>query len=77
MLKYSNDFVEKSASNNLLGNDLLSNDLLGNDLLGDNSFAYIDSNIDMDTKAKSNSDEDMTGNNLLKENSGINIEDLF
>ncbi len=55
----------------------MGNDLLGDDLLGNNSHAYIDSNIDMDTEAKLNLDKDMTGDNLLKENSGINIEDLF
>ena len=46
-------------------------------MLRNNSPAYIDSNINMDTKAKSNPDEDMTDKNLLKENSRINIEDLF
>ncbi len=72
MLKYSDDFVEEDA-----GDDFLGDDLLGDDPLSDNSLAHIDTNIDMDTEAKSNPDEDMTGNNLLEENSGINIEDLF
>ncbi len=72
MLKYSNKFVKESAGNNLLGDNLLDDDLLGN-----NSPTHIDSNIDMDTKVKSNPDKDMIGDNLLKENFGINIEDLF
>ncbi len=72
MLKYSDDSVEESADDNLLDNNLLDDDLLG-----DNSPAHTDSNIDMDTKVKSNPDEDMTSNNFLEENSGINIEDLF
>ena len=72
MLKYSDNFVEESASDNLLGNNLL-----GDDLLDDNSPLYINNNIDINTKATSNPDEDMTSNNLLKKNSRINIEDLF
>ncbi len=72
MLKYSDDSVEKDA-----GDDLLGDDLLDDDPLSDDSPAHINSNIDMDTKAKSNPDEDMTGDNLLEENSGINIEELF
>ncbi len=72
ILKYSNDSAEEDASNNSLGDDLLNDDLLSDD-----SPTYIDSDIDMDTKAKSNLDEDMTGNKVLKKNSGINIKDLF
>ncbi len=72
MLKYTNDSVEEDA-----GDDSLGDDLLGDDPLSDDSPAHIDSDIDMDTEAKSNPDEDMTGDNLLEENSGINIEDLF
>lgn len=47
------------------------------ELLGDNSLAHINSDIDMDTEAKSNPDKDMISSNLLEENSEINIEDLF
>ncbi len=72
MLKYSDDSVEEDA-----GDDLLGDNLLGDDPLSDDSPAHIDSDIDMDTEAKSNPDEDMTDNNLPEENSGINIEDLF
>ncbi len=72
MLKYSDDSVEEDA-----GDDLLGDNLLGDDPLSDDSPTYINSNINMDTEAKSNPDEDMTGDNLLEENSGINIEDLF
>ncbi len=72
MLKYSDDSVEEDG-----GDDSLGDNLLGDDLLSDDSLAHIDSDIDMDTEAKLNPDEDMTGNNLLEENSGINIEDLF
>ncbi len=72
MLKYSDDFVEEDA-----GDDSLGDDSLGDNPLSDNSPAYIDSDIDMDTKVKSNPDEDMTSDNLFEENSGINIEDLF
>lgn len=61
MLKYLYDFIEKGAGDNLLGNNLL-----GNDLLGNNNLAYIDNNINMDTKVKSNLDNDITGNNLIK-----------
>ncbi len=72
MLKYSDDFVKEDADDNLLGDDSL-----GDDPLGDNSPVHIDSDIDMDTEAKSNFDEDITDDNLLEEKSGINIEDLF
>ncbi len=72
MLKYSDDSVKEDA-----GDDLLVDNLLGNDPLDDDSLAYIDSDIDMDTKAKLNPDEDMTDDNRLEKNSGINIEDLF
>ena len=77
MLKDSDDCVDKGVSNNLLSNNLLSNNLLSDNLLGDNNPAHIDSNINMDTKAKSNLNKDMIGNNLLEENSGINVENLF
>ncbi len=77
MLKYSDDSVEEDAGNDLLGDDLLGDDLLGDDPLSDDSHAHIDSDIDIDTEAKLNPDEDMTGDNLLEENSGINIKDLF
>ncbi len=73
MSKYSDDSIKEDA-----GDDLLSDDLLDDNPLGDNSPAYINSNIDIDIKAKLNPNEDMTGDNLLDENSGINtIEDLF
>ena len=55
MLKYSDDSVEEGA-----GNNLLDNNLLDDDLLGDDSLVYIDSNINMDTKAKSNFDDIMS-----------------
>ncbi len=55
----------------------MGDDSLGDDPFGDDSPAHINSNIDMDTEAKSNPDEDMTSNNLLEENFRINIEDLF
>lgn len=77
MLKYSNDSVKEGTGNDLLGDDLLGDNLLGDDLLGDNSPIHINSNIDIDTKAKLNLDKDITDENLLKKNSGINIEDLF
>ncbi len=77
MLKYFDDSVKGDASDDLLGNNSLGDDLLGDDPLGDESPAHIDSNIDMDTETKSNPDQDMTGDNLLEENFGINIEDLF
>lgn len=70
--QYSDNSVEKGANDNLLGDNLL-----GDNLLSDNSLVYIDSNIDKNTKVKSNFDKDMTGDNLLKKNFGINIEDLF
>lgn len=72
MLKYFDDFVEEDAGDNLLGDNLLDDDLLGND-----SPAYIDSNINIDTKAKLNLNKNMTGNNFSEENYRINIEDLF
>ncbi len=68
MLKYSDDSVEEDASDNLLGDNLL-----GDDPLDDNSPAHINSDIDMDTEANSNPNEDMTSDNLLEENSGINV----
>ncbi len=67
ILKYSDDSVEEDTDD----------DSLADNLLGDNSPAHIDSNINIDTKAKSNPDENMTDNNLLEKNSGINNEDSF
>ncbi len=72
MLKYFDDSVEEGVSDNLL-----SDNLLVDNLLGDDSPAYINSNINIDIKAKLNPDEDITGNNFLEKNSGINIKDLF
>ena len=72
MLKYSDDSIKED-----IGNDLLGDNLLDDDLLNDNSSVYINSNININIEAKSNPDKDMTGNNFLKENSGINIKDLF
>ena len=72
ILKYSNDFIEEDASDNLLGDNLL-----GNNPLNDNNPAYIDSNINMDIKVKSNPNENITNNNFLEKNFKINIEDLF
>ncbi len=72
ILKYPEDSIEDDTSEDLLGEDLL-----GDDLLDDDSSAHINSNINLNTEVNSNSDEDMTGDNFLKENSGINIEDLF
>ncbi len=82
MLKYSDDFVEKGADDNLLGDNLLGENLLGgnlldNNLLGDNSSTYINSDINIDSKAKSNLDENVTNDNFQEENSVINIENLF
>lgn len=71
-IQYSDNWVEKGVGNNLLGNDLL-----GDDLLSNNSLAHINSNINMDTKTKSNLDKDIISGNLLEKNSEINIEDLF
>ena len=72
MLKYFDNSIKEDAGNNLLDNNLLSDDPLSN-----NSLIYINSNINMDSKAKLNFDENMTNNNLLEKNSGINIKDLF
>ena len=72
MLKYFDDFVKEGTSNNLLGDNSL-----GNNLLSDNSPTYIDNNINRDTKAKWSFDKDIIGNNHLKKNFRINIEDLF
>ena len=72
ILKYFDDFVKEGA-----GDDLLGNNLLGNDLLSDNSPIHINKNSDIDTKANSNPNKDIIGNNLLEKNFGINIEDLF
>lgn len=44
-------------------NNLIKKDV-GNNLLGDNNFIHINNNIDINTKAKSNLDEDMTDKNL-------------
>lgn len=60
------------TSNNLVG-DTANAGLLGYD-------DYADGNIDMDVKAKSNPDKNMTGkndDNLCKDDSVINIEELF
>lgn len=46
-------------------------------LLADDNLALIDSNSNIDIKAKSNTDKEMTGNNLHKVNFEINIKDLF
>lgn len=70
--KYSDDLIEEDA-----GDNLLTDNLLGDVLLSDNNLVHIDSNIDIDTKAKSNHDEDMIGNKLLEENPGINIKNMF
>ena len=72
MLKYFDDSIKKNADNNFLYDNLLDNDLLG-----DNSPAHIDNDININTKVKLNLDEDMTGNNFLEKDSGINIKDLF
>ncbi len=72
ILKYSDDSIEEDV-----GDDLLGNNLLGDNPLVDDSPAYINSDINIDTKAKSNPNEDMTSHNILEENSRINIEDLF
>lgn len=60
----------------------ISNNLVNNivniGLLSNNN--YVDNNVDIDAKAKSNLDENMTGNNnndLFKKHSMINIEKLF
>lgn len=52
ILKYSNNFLKKGA-----GDDLLGDDLLEDDLLSDDSLAHINSNTNMDTKAKSKPNE--------------------
>lgn len=66
---------------NLIGEDAdddsLGDNWLGDDLLGNNNPVYIDSNINIDIKTKSNLDEDMTDSNLLEELFGINIKNLF
>lgn len=67
MSKYFDNSIEKGISDNLLDNDLLN----------DNNLALINRNIDIDTKAKLNLNEDITNSNFHKENSRINIEDLF
>lgn len=72
MLKYSDDFVEKDVSINLS-----IDNLLGDDLLDDNCLENINSNINMNTKVKSNSDKDIIGNIFLEKNSEINIKDFF
>lgn len=62
VLEYSNDLIKEVTNNNILGND---------------NPAHIDSNINMDTKVKSKPNKKMTGSNVYKKNSEINIEDLF
>ena len=72
MLKYFDESVEKSVTNNLLSDDLLSDNLLS-----DNNSAYINSNIHIDTKVKSNPDKNIIGGKFLEKNFRINIKDLF
>lgn len=60
--KYSNNLIDESAGGNLLGN---------------NNLAYINSDIHINTKVKSNLDENMTGDNLHKKYSEMNIKNLF
>lgn len=72
MLKYSNNSIKESANDHLLGNNLLSDNLLDN-----NNPVYINSNIYMNTKTKSNLDQDMTNYNFLEKNFRINIKNLF
>lgn len=55
----------------------IGDNLWSDDLLDDNNSAHIDSNIDINLEAKSNFDKNITGGNLLKDNSEINIEHLF
>ena len=62
---------------NLLGDNSLSDNLLGSDSLGDDNPLHMDSNINMDTKVKSNPSENKTGGNFLEETSRISIENLF
>ncbi len=61
ILKYSDNSVEENADNNLLDDNLLDDDLLG-----DNSSAYINSDINMNTEAKLNPNKDITGNNCKR-----------
>lgn len=48
-----------------------------NNLWGDNNPIHVNSNINIDNKAKFNPDKKITGNNSHEKNSKINIEDLF
>lgn len=68
MLKYSNDLIAKDTDDNSLSHNLLDNDLLGN-----NSLIYINCNINIDIKVKSNLDKNMIDDNLLEENFEIKI----
>ena len=45
--------------------------------MDDNNPIHIDSKVNMNIKTKSNSNENMANNNLDKELSEINIEDLL
>ena len=56
------NFREKSVNDNLLNNK---------------NLAHINSNIDIDIKAKLNLNKDMTNSKFYEENSEINIKDLF
>lgn len=62
IIEYSDDLIKGCVDDNLLGN---------------NNFAYVNNNINMDNKAKSNFHEEITGNNSYMKNFKINIEDLF
>lgn len=56
------DSIEKGANDNLLGNK---------------NPVHINSNIDIDIEAKLNLNKNITNGNLYKENSEINIKNLF
>ena len=69
-------YLDNSLKENV-GDNLLSNNSLSDSLLGDKNLTYINRNINIGTKAKSNSSEDIASSNLFEKNSEINIEDLF
>lgn len=48
----------------MLGDNLFDDNLLDNNLLDDNSSTYINSDINIDNKAKLNLDENLTNNNF-------------
>lgn len=50
---------------------------MDNHWLNNNNLTYINNNIDINTKTKSNSDKDIIDSNFLKKNSKINIENVF